>query len=44
MKIWLDDIRPAPDGFTLAHSVNEAIALIEKAEKDGIENEITNFK
>jgi hypothetical protein len=35
MKIWLDDIRPAPDGFTLAHSVNEAILLIEKAEKDG---------
>lgn len=35
MKIWLDDIRPAPVGFTLAHSVNEAIALIEKAERDG---------
>ena len=35
MKSWRDDIRPAPDGFTLAHSVNEAIALIEKAEKDG---------
>jgi hypothetical protein len=35
MKIWLDDIRPALDGFTLAHSVNEAIALIEKTEKDG---------
>ena len=35
MKIWLDDIRPAPDGFTLVHSVNEAIALIEKAEMEG---------
>jgi hypothetical protein len=35
MKIWLDDIRPAPVGFVLAHSVNEAIALIKKAEKDG---------
>ena len=35
MKIWLDDIRPAPEGFALAHSVNEAILLIEKAEKDG---------
>ena len=33
MKIWLDDIRPAPKGFTLAHSVNEAITLIEHAEK-----------
>ena len=40
MKIWLDDIRPAPEGFTLAHSVNEAIALIEKAEKDGVGIEI----
>ena len=35
MKIWLDDIRPAPDGFTLVHSVNEEIALIEKAEMEG---------
>lgn len=30
MKIWLDDIRPAPEGFTLVHSVNEASALIDK--------------
>lgn len=29
------DIRPAPEGFTLAHSVKETITLIEKAEKDG---------
>lgn len=29
MKIWLDDIREAPDGFTLAHSVNEAYSLVE---------------
>lgn len=36
MKIWLDDIRPAPEGFTLAHSVNEAITLIEQAEKFGM--------
>lgn len=35
MKIWLDDIRPAPEGYTLAHSVNEAITLIEQAEKFG---------
>ncbi len=26
MKIWLDDIRPAPKHFVLARSVNEAIA------------------
>ena len=35
MKIWLDDIRPAPEGFTLAHSVNEAIALIKKRKWKG---------
>jgi hypothetical protein len=30
MKLWLDDIRPAPTGFLHAHSVNEAIRLIEQ--------------
>ena len=35
MKIWLDGIRPAPDGFALVHSVNEAIALIEQVERCG---------
>ena len=24
MKIWLDDLRPAPEGYTWCHSVNEA--------------------
>lgn len=32
MKIWLDDIRPAPSGYVGAKSVNEAIALIKEAE------------
>lgn len=36
MKIWLDDIRPAPDGFVPVHSVNEAIKLIKQAEVDGV--------
>ena len=42
MKIWLDDLmddrdsnRAVPEGFFGAHSVNEAIALIEAAEKKG---------
>ena len=30
MKLWLDDIRPCPDGYTHARSVNEAIRLIEE--------------
>ena len=33
MKIWLDDVRPAPQGFVLAKSVNQAKALITKAEQ-----------
>lgn len=34
MKIWLDDIRPIPQGFTHhAHSVNEAKSIISHAEK-----------
>ncbi len=29
MKIWLDDVRPAPDGFIWCRSVNEAKNVIE---------------
>lgn len=28
MNIWLDDIRPAPEGYVWCHSVNEAKELI----------------
>ena len=34
MKIWVDDLRPVPSGYELAKSVNQAISLIKKAEKD----------
>lgn len=40
MKIWLDDIRPVPEGYVHAHSVNEAIALIVQSEKEGEEIEL----
>jgi len=33
MKIWLDDVRVAPDGYVHCRSVNEAINVIEKFEK-----------
>lgn len=33
MKIWLDDLRPAPEGYMWARSVNQAIAMIENAEE-----------
>jgi hypothetical protein len=29
VKLWLDDIRPCPDGYQHAHAVNEAIKLLE---------------
>ena len=28
MKLWIDDIRPAPDGFIWCKSVNQAKAVI----------------
>lgn len=30
MKLCLDDIRPCPDGYTHARSVNEAVKLLEQ--------------
>lgn len=32
MKIWVDDIRPAPEGWRWCKSVNETIELIKGAE------------
>lgn len=32
MKIWLDDLRPAPAGFVWCHSVNEAQKTIMESE------------
>ena len=40
MKIWLDDVRPAPSGFELALSVNQAKALVLKAEEKGVKIEL----
>ena len=41
--IWLDDLRPVPQGYEGAKSVNEAIALIEEAEGRGIEIEVLDL-
>lgn len=30
MKLWIDDVRPAPAGYVCCKSVNEAKRLIEK--------------
>lgn len=32
MRIWVDDVRPAPEGYALCQSVNEAIETIKLAE------------
>lgn len=32
MKLWIDDVRPAPDGYIWAKSVYEAFRLIEERE------------
>jgi hypothetical protein len=37
MKIWLDDIRPAPEGWEWATKASEAMAMLIRAEPDSIE-------
>ena len=41
MKIWIDDVRPAPDGYVWVKSVNEAELLI--VSKKNYENMIDSF-
>ena len=41
MKIWVDDVRPAPDGYVWVKSVNEAELLI--VSKKSYENMINSF-
>ena len=36
MKLWVDDLRPAPEGWQWARSVNEAKELLLDAENRGI--------
>ena len=33
MKIWLDDLRPAPEGYTHVYSIDHAIEIILEQEK-----------
>jgi hypothetical protein len=33
MRLYLDDLRPTPDGWARAYSVNEAIKMVESANK-----------
>ena len=42
LRLWLDDLRPAPEGYTLCRSVNEAKLYIGTAERFGIPVEIVD--
>lgn len=35
MKLWIDDLRPAPFGYRIARSVNEAIEIMVGKRKMG---------
>lgn len=43
MKLWLDDLRNAPNGYETARSVQDAICLIERAERNGEPVEILDL-
>ena len=43
MKLWVDDLRPVPEGYMGARSVNEAITLITEAESKGMEIEVLDL-
>ena len=43
MKIYVDDLRPVPFGYTGTRSVNETIELIKKCEAEGIEIELLDL-
>lgn len=41
MKLWIDDVRPAPEGYIWVRSVNEAkdiITRLEESKKSALEN------
>lgn len=43
MKLWIDDVRPAPIGYYRVLSVNDAKLIIENAEKRYNEYGLTTF-
>lgn len=43
MKLWIDDVRPAPDGYKWAESVLMAKAIIEVSEEENIDVELIDI-
>ena len=35
MKLWVDDVRPAPEGYFWTKTVNQTILIIQRAERMG---------
>ena len=43
VKIWLDDVRPAPQGYYWCTSVNQTIKYIEDCEENGLTIELLDL-
>ena len=43
MKLWIDDVRVAPEGYAWCKSVNETISVIEDLENKNIEIELIHL-
>jgi len=43
VKIYVDDVRPVPEGYEGTKSVDETIALIEALEEKGVEIELLDL-
>ena len=43
IKIWLDDVRPAPQGYYWCKSVNQTIKYIEDCEENGLVIELLDL-
>lgn len=43
MKIWVDDVRPAPDGYMWCKSVNDAIECLCDAMKNAVQIEVLDL-
>lgn len=43
MKLWVDDVRPAPEGYHWAESVLMARAIIQVCEKEGVKIELVDI-
>jgi hypothetical protein len=43
MRLWIDDVRPAPEGYVWAQSVMMAQVIIKVEEKEGNKIELINI-